>query len=211
LFANLQFGERNFYETKELTNSFGWSSRDSFIQQDVQELCRVLFDALDKTLSEGKGSPISDLYRGNYIDYIKTAPTHHGDFFERSHKADYLDLQLSISDVDSIEAALHKYQTPETMDGENQWRCEALGDIKVDAVKGFKFNQFPYILTLQLERFGYHPVQFYRIKYSHSVSFPFQLDMNQFMENSHEPLIYELFSVLIHRFNSYLLKRKWRC
>eukprot|EP01080_Neovahlkampfia_damariscottae_P005080 gene5080-8680_t len=200
LFASLQCGERNYYETKDLTSSFGWSSRDSFIQQDVQELCRVLFDALDKTLSNGgKGTPISDMYRGNYTDYIKTAPTHKGEYFERSHKADFLDLQLSISDSKSIEESLHKYQEPETLDGENQWRCEELGNIKVDAIKGFKFNEFPYILTLQLERFGYHPIHFYRIKYSHSVSFPFKIDMNEFLETkSIEPIYYELYSVLIH-------------
>ena len=47
--------QRVFYElqhmdkpvgTKKLTKSFGWESLDSFMQHDVQELCRVLLDNL---------------------------------------------------------------------------------------------------------------------------------------------------------------------
>lgn len=46
--------------TQALTTSFGWKSRDSFQQHDVQELARVLFDALEKILV---GTPNSQLVR----------------------------------------------------------------------------------------------------------------------------------------------------
>lgn len=51
--------QRVFYElqfsvlpvgTKKLTKSFGWDSVDSFLQHDVQELCRVLLDNLESKM-----------------------------------------------------------------------------------------------------------------------------------------------------------------
>jgi ubiquitin carboxyl-terminal hydrolase 7 len=51
--------QRVFYElqhmdkpvgTKKLTKSFGWESLDSFMQHDVQELCRVLLDNLESKM-----------------------------------------------------------------------------------------------------------------------------------------------------------------
>ena len=36
--------------TKELTKAFGWTTVDSFLQQDVQELNRVLCDKLEEKM-----------------------------------------------------------------------------------------------------------------------------------------------------------------
>jgi hypothetical protein len=49
LFARLQLCDTLAVKTKDLTKSFGWEDADAFTQHDVQELCRVLFDALEKT------------------------------------------------------------------------------------------------------------------------------------------------------------------
>lgn len=58
--------QRVFYElqfssapvgTKKLTKSFGWDSVDSFLQHDVQELCRVLIDNLENKM---KSNAVSD-------------------------------------------------------------------------------------------------------------------------------------------------------
>ena len=43
--------------TKKLTKSFGWESLDSFMQHDVQELCRLLLDNLE---SKMKGTSVVD-------------------------------------------------------------------------------------------------------------------------------------------------------
>lgn len=37
--------------TRKLTNAFGWSALDAFVQHDTQELARVLFDRLQKRLA----------------------------------------------------------------------------------------------------------------------------------------------------------------
>ena len=51
LFANLQLSRRNYVDTKGLTKSFGWEGAMSFEQHDVQELCRVLFDAIEQSFA----------------------------------------------------------------------------------------------------------------------------------------------------------------
>ncbi len=40
-FYDLQFSEKSV-GTKKLTRSFGWETLDTFMQHDVQELCRVV-------------------------------------------------------------------------------------------------------------------------------------------------------------------------
>src|SRR5690606_21983762 len=134
----------------------------AFVQHDVQELCRVLFDALDKFLSpkklkkeneESKNSEdqkeevntVSKLYTGVLEDYITTVETFDGKRHGRSHDVDFMDVQLVIRDVSSVEEALDNFVQPELLNGDNQWRCEALGDKKVDATKGFKFKKLPYL------------------------------------------------------------------
>lgn len=60
----LQTSEKPSLETKDLTASFGWESNDVYDQHDVQELCRLMFDALEhrwkKTENQGL---IQDLYK----------------------------------------------------------------------------------------------------------------------------------------------------
>ena len=45
----LQFGLTGV-STKDLTRSFGWDYHDAFMQHDVQELARVLFDKLEQNM-----------------------------------------------------------------------------------------------------------------------------------------------------------------
>jgi len=48
LFARLALTSAAATSTEALTAAFGWTSEDAFIQHDVQELCRVLFEALER-------------------------------------------------------------------------------------------------------------------------------------------------------------------
>ena len=69
----MQLSKQGALTTKALTSSFGWGSAEAFQQQDVQELCRVLFDRLEDAF---KGTPneqlVNDLYQGRMVDYIET-------------------------------------------------------------------------------------------------------------------------------------------
>ena len=49
LFYHLQFGN-TAASTRELTKSFGWTTQDAFIQHDIQELNRLLSEALETKL-----------------------------------------------------------------------------------------------------------------------------------------------------------------
>lgn len=53
-------------QTTGLTRSFRWSAEDSFRQHDVQELCRVLFDALERSLKAGnpEAHTVIELFQG---------------------------------------------------------------------------------------------------------------------------------------------------
>ena len=50
-------------ETTDLTRSFGWDSSEAWQQHDIQELCRVMFDALEQ---EFKGTEQADLINRLY-------------------------------------------------------------------------------------------------------------------------------------------------
>ena len=49
VFYDLQFSEKSV-GTKKLTRSFGWETLDTFMQHDVQELCRVLMDNIENKM-----------------------------------------------------------------------------------------------------------------------------------------------------------------
>lgn len=188
LFANLQLSEQRAVSTKGLTKSFGWTGADAFTQHDVQELLRVLFDALE-TAWDGtpQHSLINDLYQGSVLDYVKCSHCGH----KSARRDAYLDLQLTvkpfgeITAVKSVEEALEKYVQPEMLEGDNQYFCNEC-NCKRDATKGLEFSSFPYLLTLQLKRFDFDWETERRIKLSDKVTFPFVLDLNHFISDSSE-------------------------
>ena len=117
--------------TKSLTLAFGWKDSDGFVQNDVNELCRVLLDACQRTM---EGTPnhdlIRSLYQGIYIDYIRlTSPSG----AVRSQMGTFNDLTLVIkpfgSDTmyGSVTEMLDAYQEPELLDGDNKVYCELRG------------------------------------------------------------------------------------
>ncbi|XP_051113566.1 ubiquitin C-terminal hydrolase 13-like isoform X2 [Andrographis paniculata] len=54
LFYNLQHSESSV-ATNELTRSFGWDQCDAFVQHDVQEMSRLLCEALEESMTEEWG------------------------------------------------------------------------------------------------------------------------------------------------------------
>jgi ubiquitin carboxyl-terminal hydrolase 47 len=184
LFAFLQLGERPTYETSQLMKSFGWTQTDAFEQHDIQELMRVLFEAMDKIFTCGNfgtaaSSSIHQLYEGLLKDYIQCQECH----YTRIRKDIFMDISLVVRGVSSIEEALAFHSRPELLEGSNQWRCEGCQK-KVNALKGLKFYRLPYFLTIQLKRFDFDFVTFRRIKLSNKVTFPLILDMNKFVDES---------------------------
>ncbi|XP_032706531.1 ubiquitin carboxyl-terminal hydrolase 7-like isoform X2 [Lontra canadensis] len=105
--------QRVFYElqhsdkpvgTKKLTKSFGWETLDSFMQHDVQELCRVLLDNVENkmkgTCVEGT---IPKLFRGKMVSYIQCKEVD----YRSDRREDYYDIQLSIKGKKNSKSCVH--------------------------------------------------------------------------------------------------------
>ncbi|KAJ0401591.1 hypothetical protein P43SY_008666 [Pythium insidiosum] len=183
LFANLQLTTEESISTKALTKSFGWTGADVFQQHDVQELCRVLFDALERSFKGTVNETlVNDLYQGTLKDYVKCLDCG----YESSRNDEFLDLSLVIRPfgssqmMKSVEEAIELYLKPEVLNGDNQWRCDQC-KTKRDAIKGLKFSKLPYLLSLQLKRFDYDFMTDSRIKLHDRVTFPKYLDMNAYL------------------------------
>ena len=186
LFVNLQTSNKLAVETTDLTKSFGWDSTEAWQQHDIQELCRVMFDALEQKFKNTKQADlINCLYEGKMIDYVKCLECE----TEKSREDTFLDIPLpvrpfgSTTAYENIEEALKAFVQPETLDGNNQYFCEKC-DKKCDAHKGLKFKKFPYILTLHLKRFDFDYQTLHRIKLNDKVTFPQQLNLNGFVPSA---------------------------
>lgn len=183
LFAKLQLTTQDSISTKALTKSFGWTGADVFQQHDVQELCRVLLDALEKSF---KGTVnenlVNDMYQGSLKDYVQCYECR----YESSRIDHFLDLSLVIRPFGStemmktVEEAIELFLRPEVLQGENQWMCDRC-KVKRNAIKGLKFSKLPYILMLQLKRFDFDYATMNRIKLHNEVTFPKYLDMNSYV------------------------------
>jgi ubiquitin C-terminal hydrolase len=182
LFGVLQTTHQRSIPTKALTQSFGWSASDSFRQHDVQELARVLLDALDETVAGGRrqldGAPESDgretsdeaspddgavnsqlplpssWFSGQLEDYVRCDECGS----KRSHTVAFQDLALDIRPFGSDKAytsvgeSLAAYCTPEVMDEGNKVDCEVCAK-KTRSTKGIQVVGWPRLLVLQLKRF----------------------------------------------------------
>ena len=185
LFGKLQLCDSSYIDTHALTKSFQWSVRDGFQQHDVQEFCRVLFDAIEQSVvGTSQAQFIKDLYEGTYFDYVQCRECG----YESAREDKFLDLSLTVrSDFekvynDSVEKALLNFVKEEALTGQNQYFCEQCQE-KRDASKGLKFKSLPSVLVLQLKRFDFDYTTLQRIKLNDEVKFPVVLNMNAFVKS----------------------------
>jgi ubiquitin carboxyl-terminal hydrolase 47 len=63
-----QTSSKSAVETTELTRSFGWDSSEAWQQHDIQEICRVMFDALEQKFKHtDQADLIQRLYEGKIL------------------------------------------------------------------------------------------------------------------------------------------------
>ena len=168
-----------------MIKSFGWDENQSFEQNDIQEFCRVLFEALNTTFEgTAQATLISDLYDGLYVDRLHCCSCQ----FNSDKEVKFNDISLTLKDEfagvlnNSLEKALAFYLGIERLEGDNKYQCSAC-DQKVDAEKGFKLSKLPKILCLNFNRFALDYTTFQRIKINDKVTFPLVLNMNIFMRD----------------------------
>ncbi|XP_043930982.1 ubiquitin carboxyl-terminal hydrolase 40 [Protopterus annectens] len=203
LFAYLLLVDQQTASTEDLTDSFGWNSRQERSQHDVQELNRILFSALEASLAGTSGHDlINKLYHGTVVNKIVCKEC--GNVSERQE--DFLDLTVAVKDVSSLEEALwNMYVEEECFDADNLYRCAACNCL-VRAVKSAKLRKLPPFLTFSLLRFNFDFVKCERYKEIGSYSFPMKMDLRPFCEQvdvDETEYEYELFSVIIHKGGCY--------
>lgn len=201
--------QRVFYElqhmdkpvgTKKLTKSFGWESLDSFMQHDVQELCRVLLDNLE---SKMKGTSvegtINHLLEGKMISYIKCKNVDYNSKREES----FYDISLPVRNNSSIIESFEEYIKPDLLEGDNKFDAGEHG--LQDAEKGVLFKCFPPVLHLQLMRFQYDPMTDSNVKINDKCEFQEEINLDAFLENPDAdlPADYILHGVLVHSGDNY--------
>ncbi|CAD8102865.1 unnamed protein product [Paramecium primaurelia] len=181
LFTKMQEGyENRATDARGLVRSFQWDPQESFAQHDVQEFCRVLFDAIQQSDDQDF---ITRLYQSHSQSYVQCLKCQQ----ESVSNEVFLDLSLTVkSDFlnvynESLERALYYYIKPEKLEGENKYYCQNCNE-KTDALKGFRLKALSDILTIQLNRFELDMNTFERKKVNDYVSFPFVLDMNNFLK-----------------------------
>lgn len=182
--------------TTDLIKSFGWDENQSFEQNDVQEFCRVLFEAINTTF-EGtdQATMIADLYDGILSDTVHCTSCG----YDSGKEVRFNDISLTIKDDfsnvfnDSLEKALAHYLHIERLEGDNQYECSGCMQ-KVDATKGFRLIKLPRILCFNFNRFTLDYTTFSRVKINDKVTFPLLLNMNPFLREYKDEDIERLIS-----------------
>ncbi|XP_063789322.1 ubiquitin carboxyl-terminal hydrolase 40 [Pseudophryne corroboree] len=202
LFAQLLLVDQQAASTSDLTSSFGWDNEEAG-QQDVQELNRILFSALESSLEGTTGhNLIKSLYHGTVVNRIQCQDC--GYVSERQE--DFLDLTVAVKDMNSLEESLcSMYVEEEMFEGDNLYRCGSC-DKLVSAAKSAKLGKLPPFLTISLLRFNFDFTKCERYKETARYTFPARLNIRPFCEQNHledSAQAYELFSVIIHKGGCY--------
>lgn len=226
LFARLQLESRAYQDTVALTRSFQWEGSEAWEQCDVQEFCRVLFDAIE--LSVKHTPELTDLIGDLFSGEVRSGVECQTCGFRSCSLESFLDLSLCIDDpgIRTLEDALHLYFKPELLTGDNSYFCSYCAR-KTNAVRSQFLAKAPYILFLHLKRFTLDHRTLTRCKVNKEVQFPFLLDISPFIQSetageSNQKAadqLYELYSVLVHagsamggHYSAYILgfkERRW--
>ncbi|XP_062853258.1 ubiquitin carboxyl-terminal hydrolase 40 isoform X2 [Trichomycterus rosablanca] len=203
LFTRLLLLDEQNTTTTALTESFGWTNHEQGAQQDVQELNRILFSALESSLVGTSGSSlIQRLYHGTVINIITCSQCHH----TSQRQEDFLDLTVCVRGVRSLEEALWSmFIQEETFEGNNLYRCSGCERL-VHASKTAKLRKLPPFLTVSLLRFSFDFGRCERFKETSRYSFPLHINLHPYCDQSDlsdSEFSYELFSIIIHKGGCY--------
>ena len=191
LFARLQLKLRPAEETIKLTNSFGWTSAQVSEQNDIQELCHVLFDAL--SYADINEKYINDLFQSILSTNIKCKEC--GNI--SSHDEIYIDISLPIKKgnkvIDSLEKSFEYFFSKEELVKDNQYMCEKCQK-KVDAEKYFEIKQLPKILICALNRFEYDYKKGLKKKINTPLNIPDKITTIGNINN----IEYNLYGIIVH-------------
>eukprot|EP00756_Hemistasia_phaeocysticola_P021422 Hpha_TRINITY_DN15774_c2_g1::TRINITY_DN15774_c2_g1_i1::g.40586::m.40586/K11838/USP7, UBP15; ubiquitin carboxyl-terminal hydrolase 7 len=210
LFYNMETGGRSC-STRELTQSFGWTGGEAFVQQDVQELLMVfVFGALDTLCSRASSSTnmIKDLFEGKREIFVQIVSGPKDGWKGPRRSEPFCDLQLDIrtreGTLGDIAESLKYMLRPENLTGENKY-CYEDPETKEtsyhDAQRQEVLSQLPKVLIFHLRRFKRDDRYDRMEKVTDRFVFPPELDMGDFVDpavNGEQCRHYDLHAVMVH-------------
>jgi hypothetical protein len=167
--------------TLPLTKAFGWTSADTYQQQDVGEMFLALIELLEQRLSSGfpgLGAALRSLVEFGTAELITVASHKYRGPVKLERN---ITLPVAVEDAgpDLMTALGTKFFGSEVMTGDNQYALEGVG--KVDNVKTTALCTAPAVLVVALNRFGWDHVQKKRVKSLKRFAFPEVLDVASFL------------------------------
>jgi len=126
LFARLQLKYFEIESTENLTKSFQWSSQQLMEQHDIQELCRVLFEAIENSFLDSEQNFINDLYSGDTDSIVRCLECG----YQSKRKDRFLDISLPVRNEfdkiynSSLEMALVNMLREEKLEKDNKYKCD---------------------------------------------------------------------------------------
>ncbi|KAK9075456.1 hypothetical protein SSX86_003779 [Deinandra increscens subsp. villosa] len=180
-------------------------------QEDAHEFLRYVIDACHTTclrlkklqqqrrkfISNGGGdgfngsSVVKEIFGGALQSQVKCLACGN-----ESNKVDeIMDISIDILNCNSLKEAFENFFQPETLDGNNKYKCESCKKL-VEARKQMSILQAPNILVIQLKRFE----GIYGGKIDKAITFEEVLVLSSFMcKTSQDPHPeYKLFATIIH-------------
>ncbi|OJD27953.1 hypothetical protein ACJ73_00643 [Blastomyces percursus] len=165
----------------EFTKGLGWGPQQLLMQQDVQEIARLL---LDRFMKEPK---LPDIFRGKKNTYTTI------DGIQQSRIEDFLDIGINVQNIRSLEESLAEY-IRETVDEE-----QAGNGTKTTS--GVLFETFPDVLHLHLKRCAYDMAQRQFMKVNDFFAYPEEFDASPYLSpdtDRSESWVYRLTGVVVH-------------
>lgn len=202
LFLRLKAKHFQSESTVGLTTSFQWKENQVNEQQDIQELTRILLEAIEKSIEQEEKGRIFNLFEGTIESIVKCLVCSN----ESIRIDSYLDLSLPIRGSSSLEMSLKSLLKEENLTGDNKYLC-SFCKIKQNAVKFSRLNVLPYVLFIHLSRFEYdfHSLSYRKV--NDRFDFPFRINMRKYLMKSfiekeenikEDDYEYELYSILVH-------------
>eukprot|EP00768_Dysnectes_brevis_P005381 gnl/Dysnectes_brevis/3864_a4994_1059.p1 GENE.gnl/Dysnectes_brevis/3864_a4994_1059~~gnl/Dysnectes_brevis/3864_a4994_1059.p1 ORF type:complete len:1192 (+),score=334.97 gnl/Dysnectes_brevis/3864_a4994_1059:42-3617(+) len=180
LFARMSLTSIVATSTRDLTTSFGWDNFEVLAQHDVQELNRVLFEALEVVWADDPTlkTRLAELYEGKQVDKLHCLECD----YASENATQYSDISVTVRD--DIRSSLAEYITPERLEGDNAYNCSGCSK-KVSADKGFQLQTLPQILTMQIKRFTIDWATMRHRKLNGKCCFPMYLEMKPYIGHFH--------------------------
>ena len=169
-----------------------------YLRHVIDSMCRQSIASYEAKIGMKLDASSKETTIWNHIfgGYLRSQVTCHGCSTKSNTFDHFMDFMLDIKNVTTLERALERFTSPESLADENAYKCPKCKK-KCPATKRFTVFKPPNVATIQLKRFEYN--RFFGGKITKHITFPEILNLRPYMsESTGEKVIYKLNSVLVH-------------